>query len=333
LNAASRGRAGQRGVTLVELMVALLLGVLLSAAAVSAYLGSKRHYVYERQLARIQENGRYAKRLLAAELQMAGFYGGLLDTADLEPAAVGVDCSDAEWALHPAVPLDLVDDHSAASAPLSLSATRYTCIDGAAVRPGTDLLAIKRTAAAPSMLRGQVADELTAADSDAWFLRTLDGADPAWLSVPPAALLSAGMADPAASYWEAVARIFFVRRYAREPGDGIPALCMALLAGNAMTTRCLVEGVENLQLELGIDTDTDGIANRYVQNPAPAELGRAVTARVHLLLRSLTPLPGYRDSGTYRLGQHDLPAVPPDGHMRRVFSTTIRLHNLRSPLT
>ena len=70
------GARCQRGLTLVELLVAMALGVILSGGVVAAYLGSKRHYVYEDQVARVQENGRYALQLLRRELAMAGFYGG-----------------------------------------------------------------------------------------------------------------------------------------------------------------------------------------------------------------------------------------------------------------
>ena len=56
-------------------MVSMLLGVILSAGFVSTYLGAKRNAFYDEQMARMQESGRYAMRLLSRELAMVGFYG------------------------------------------------------------------------------------------------------------------------------------------------------------------------------------------------------------------------------------------------------------------
>ena len=67
----------QRGLTLIELLVTLALGVTLSAAMVSAYADSRRHQFYALEVARLQENGRHALRLVTRDLAMAGFHGGV----------------------------------------------------------------------------------------------------------------------------------------------------------------------------------------------------------------------------------------------------------------
>ena len=59
--------------SLVELMVALAIGVSLSFGAMTLFLYSKRSQLQDQQLARLQENGRYALRYIAHELAMAGF--------------------------------------------------------------------------------------------------------------------------------------------------------------------------------------------------------------------------------------------------------------------
>jgi len=106
---------------------------------------------------------------------------------------------------------------------------------------------------------------------------------------------------------------------------------MESLAGNAVTSRCLVEGVENMQLEFGIDTDDDGVANQYKVAPTGAEMDQAVTAKIHLLLRSILKIAGYRDDKTYALGQKVV-AAQRDGFLRRVFSTTVHLRNRIEPV-
>ncbi len=118
----------------------------------------------------------------------------------------------------------------------------------------------------------------------------------------------------------------FIRAYANDKDDGIPSLCMETLAGAAMTSRCLVEGVENLQLEFGIDADDDGVPNQYTAAPAATEMQRAVAVRIHLLLRSISKLTGHHDDKSYHLGQKVL-AARGDAYLRRVLSATVLLRN------
>ena len=314
-------------------MISLLLGLFLSAGIVSAYLGSKRNYFYEEQVARMQENGRYATRLLVRELGMAGFFGGVLAMSAVTPARVSGDCSDTDWALDGFNPVELVNDFSGQSDPVSLNYTPFTCLDNTAIQPLTDVLSIKRTMAAASLLRGVPATALTGSSGEVWYLRLVNGSDPQWEKLRPVDLFDPRKADASLTYWEVSTKIFFIRKYSDSgaAGDGIPTLCMESLAGNAMTSRCLVEGVENMQLEFGIDTDADGIANRYKVAPTGVEMKHAVTAKIYLLLRSINEITGYRNEKTYALGQKIL-APKRDAYLRRVFSTTVRLRNRVEPI-
>ncbi len=325
------GKHFAQGLTLVELLVSLSLGLLLSAGMVSAYLVAKRNHHYQEELARIQENGRYAMRVLSRELAMAGFHGGLPLPTDFPSESVGVDCSEEDWALDRAVLLDLVDDHTGPSPPLSVHDTEFTCFEPSAIAPDTDLIAVKRTAAEASLLRGVPASTLTASAVESWFLRLVHGLAPQWEHIAPRDLRDASRALPSLNYWEAIARVFFIRTYSTERGDDIPSLCMETLAGNELTARCLVEGVENMQFEFGVDTDDDGVPNRYMSALTPDDLRRAVTARVYLLLRSIGPISGYRNDKTYRLGQKVLP-VTDDAYLRRVMSSTVVLRNHTDPV-
>jgi type IV pilus assembly protein PilW len=106
---------------------------------------------------------------------------------------------------------------------------------------------------------------------------------------------------------------------------------METLAGDQMTSRCLVEGVEDMQFEFGIDTDADGVPNQYKALPAGDEMRQAVTARIYLLLRSINLLSGYRDEKVYTLGQKTVGARH-DAYLRRVFTSTVRIQNRIEPV-
>jgi type IV pilus assembly protein PilW len=322
-----------RGLSLVELLVSLLLGLLLSTGLVSAYLGAKRNVFYDEQLARMQENGRYAMRLLSRDLAMAGFFAGVPSMSAVEPGSVGTDCSNEDWVLDGREPLELVNDFAGDSPPVSRQLTPFTCLQGSMIVSGTDLIAIKRTAAQPSLHNGVPAATLTSATTESWFLRTVLGSPDAWEKLRPVDLRDPIRAQPEHSYWEAITRIFYIRSYS-EPGsedEDLPTLCMETLAGDGMTSRCLVEGVENLQLEFGVDSDGDGVPNRYLLDPGASDMPRVVAVKIHLLLRSIVGVTGHRDDKTFRLGQMELSARG-DSYLRRVFSSTVLLRNRNHPV-
>ncbi|MDE0931036.1 MAG: PilW family protein [Halioglobus sp.] len=327
------GCASGRGFSLVELMVSMLLGVILSTGFVSTYLGAKRNAFYDEQMARMQENGRYAMRLLSRELAMVGFYAGVPSVDGVVPVPVGGDCSHQNWALNVENALQFVNDYPGNSVPVSQNATAFTCLDSAAIQLNTDLLAIKRTAGEASLRHGVVADGLTASTGEVWYFRLALGGSAEWEKLRPIDLLDLSIAVPSLSYWEAVSKIFFIRRYSESDfqGDAIPTLCMETLAGDKMISRCLVEGVEDLQFEFGIDTDADGVPNQYKSAPTGNEMRYAVVAKIHILLRSISMIPGYKDKKSYALGQKILPPRH-DSYLRRVISSSILLRNRLQPL-
>jgi len=65
----------QSGVSLIELMIAMVLGLLVMGAVIQLFLGSKASYNSNEALARIQENGRFSLELLKRELSDAGTHG------------------------------------------------------------------------------------------------------------------------------------------------------------------------------------------------------------------------------------------------------------------
>jgi type IV pilus assembly protein PilW len=90
----------------------------------------------------------------------------------------------------------------------------------------------------------------------------------------------------------------------------------------------LIEGVENMQITYGVDTDNNGTPNYYGQAGAVtnADMGNVVSVRVSLLLytidNNVTPTPlAY----TYNAAT-STPALP-DRRIRRVFNSTFTLRN------
>jgi type IV pilus assembly protein PilW len=63
----------QAGLSLIELMISVTLGLILMTAAVSSMLSTKQTYAVNDDLSRSQENGRLALDLMVKDLRMAGY--------------------------------------------------------------------------------------------------------------------------------------------------------------------------------------------------------------------------------------------------------------------
>jgi type IV pilus assembly protein PilW len=73
----SPGRRSSLGLTLVELMIAMALGLTLSVGVLQVYVGNNQLAREQEARMRMQENGRFAIHYLSQELRMAGYLGCL----------------------------------------------------------------------------------------------------------------------------------------------------------------------------------------------------------------------------------------------------------------
>src|SRR5690606_1861860 len=77
-SSSSKVAGSQVGMSLVELMIALLLGIILTLGVVQFFLGSNKTYRTTEALAQLQESVRYSLSKLNYEIRMAGHYGCLV---------------------------------------------------------------------------------------------------------------------------------------------------------------------------------------------------------------------------------------------------------------
>jgi type IV pilus assembly protein PilW len=141
---------------------------------------------------------------------------------------------------------------------------------------------------------------------------------------------------------EYLVRIYFIADD-NGAGQSIPTLTRLELTGAGWATVPLVEGIEQLQLHYGLDTNGDGQPDVYVANPNNHPSGcsgtcprdnwmNAVTVHFHLLARNLETSPSYSE-GTkkYILGTKadgtDFEVTPADSYRRHVYSGLVRVAN------
>jgi type IV pilus assembly protein PilW len=65
----------QRGLSLVELMISITLGLILMAGVIQMFVGSKTTFYSQQAMSRVQETGRLALEYLSRDVRMAGYMG------------------------------------------------------------------------------------------------------------------------------------------------------------------------------------------------------------------------------------------------------------------
>ena len=307
----------QRGFSILELLIALGLGLMLTAGVVIVFVQNHRSAVQDEEIARVLENGRYLVRILSREMAMSGYWGKFLDvgtTINDASVLIGQDCGDGvnPWTMELNA-IQFLDNVTTVT-----TAATFECLPSANIVVGSDIVAIKRVSdfeTADASLQTNQIYMRTNAVAATMFLGGAAGTPPA-------------MAGTVVN-WSYRPQIYFLRNYSFNPADGIPSLCRGFLDNSSppdMITECLIEGVENLQIEFGVDDDDDFIADYYTGSPTAAELFDSVSCRIHVLLRSLKPIPSYINDKAYSMGSVNIAAAN-DGYFRRVFSTTVLLRN------
>jgi type IV pilus assembly protein PilW len=317
----------QSGFSMVELLIAMMLSVMLAAGILNIFVNNRHSFRQDDNIARMQDDARHALREIAFDISMAGHYADLhVPTAvDVDGGlSIGTDCGPTGdldwmyWATDPvtgeSLSLAAVDN----ATELTVAAA-HSCIAGAEFQSGTDVVSIKRVVGA----------QTAAPSAGNVYLRT-NGTVGYLFKGPAPTAAPVAVVAPSAD-WRFRPSIYFIREYANAVGDGIPTLCRKIMdgAGPAMTTECLATGIENLQIEYGIDTSFDGHPNVYISNPTTTQMQSVVAAHVFLIARTTEIDSRYTNNKTYSISNAP-DFTPNDSFHRRVFSISVSIRNIRN---
>jgi len=320
------GRQVQRGMTLVELMVALAIGSFLLIGAVTVYNQSRQAYAINEAISRVQETAQFALDTIEADLRMASNFGltgrgdaivGGSTAASDNPLNVTLPTNEAcgaTWVLDLADPVEATNGYGLA------------CAAADTAQANSDTLTIRRASTDPVAL-------------DATRLQVLS--DRLQGQVIDDGALPSGFTATNSQTHNLVVNSYYVDQDS-DLIPGVPTLRRKSLGVDggvpAVIDLEVAPGVENLQVQFGLDMDGDGTVDRYV-NPDdaiidPAAAGfvpaaRVMTARVWIIARSFGPELGIEDGFDYEPGDVDL-GVPDDDFRRLMVSKTILLRNSRS---
>jgi len=317
----------QRGFTLIELMISLVIGLLLSAAIVKIYADTSQIYRFQSAVSEVQENGRFASTFLRRAARLAGNFG-----CDASKPISGSTLSDAEntrlqfFNGTPPQPTQPVGgtEGGAASDELILRGTT-----GGGIR----LVAPNPAGAAANLTvetESGLANDSFAVISDC---NTTHMFKINSVSGDGSTITHTGTTLPYTTENGARVQEIEVVRYCIGPavaGGDIQALKRLINPGAGETCPNngveLVEGIHNLQVRYGVDTDAtpDNFANRYVT--APGDMSRVKTLRIELLVRSLSN--GITSAAVpYTLEGTETTPVAGDRHLYKVMTNTITLRN------
>jgi len=281
----------------------------------------------------LQETARYAMDFIESDLRMANFWGlNSRPELILNRAApinqVPSDFSSATWATlcGTAWPLNLdlwvegLNDRPAGNFGLTCSPL------GGGHVAGSDVLVVRRAGNEP----------VTTMDTNRVYLQTsrIQGVVfmPACIDATDVSCLPPGYLPPLSETHALVVHAYYVAQQA-VGNTALPALRRkALAAGPAIDDEEIIPGVEDLQLEFGVDTNGDLSADYYVSGDnVPVGTGEPVVAvRVWLRVRADAPDFSFTDGTTYTYaGRTYTPAGAALNYRRALFSKTIQLRNTR----
>jgi type IV pilus assembly protein PilW len=330
--------AGVAGFSLVELMVSITIGLFLLLGLATLLLNStSTHTEMQKSSAQI-ENGRYATQLLTEDIRLAGYYGEYSPTGYNVPEK---PCAAAVTPVAPNMPSPIGYD-------LTATGTDFSCMTNR--QAGTGVLVLRRVQTVTATV-----NPITTVTGATYLQVSQCNSDS---STTPFKFLVAD-ATPAGEFTlrtiacdstiPAALRKFVVHIYyisscnvCTPTSDGIPTLKMVeYVDGAAQAPVALVEGIEDMQLDYGIDASNDGSPDSYVADMdttstqrlvgTPANWANVMAVRINLLARNITPTKGYDDSKTYALGLAKPTYTVPTGvartYKRHAYSTLVRVEN------
>lgn len=350
----------QKGMNLVEVMIALVLASLIVLAIVNLFMTNYRNYRIDEGLSRIQENSRFAFDIFNENIRQAG-YSGCRAVKDLKIQVIAdPPVSSGFWQADQIIQ---GYDGGANSIPAGLPASVATTI-----LPGTDAIRIRTAADCGASLTGN----LTAANAnikvvanscdfkqgdivmvsdceDAHIFRITNNPQGGTLvhaggnqsnhlctmynsPITPGACMAGS--DKLYGADATVMKLRSALYYLRDNPANVPSLYEVGLEVGAVAVE-LVEGVEDMEMAYGADITVPGdkIIDTYFAQPFVADWGQILSVRISLMMNSIEDnlvdeklAPTTIENVYTQSGIHLTPAAV-DKQLRRTFTTTIGIRN------
>ncbi len=322
----------QLGISLVEILVALVISLFLLAGIVQVYTGNKTTFRFTNALAEIQENGRFALDTVSQDLRLTSEWGCIKfdpdDTDNVNNTLSGATVPGYDSDFH-----DFTGEDA-------IGGTNNTGLNGSdvlTIRGGKPGQTNVESPFYPATERRITTDAITSIGVGDIVLVARCGANDLLIeeesdilrvtaSLPITGNTQRDLrfsADKIQQYGNdaMVIELQTVNYTIGVGASGEPALFRQEFND---PPEELIEGVEDMQVLYGVDTDSDQFPNQYASADAVANFDNVVSVRIMLLVRSIDDFVT-EDPQTYTF--NGVPTTPADRRMRQVFSSTIALRN------
>lgn len=333
-----------RGISLLEILIAMSLGAFMLVGIISLMASVSTTRTELDRSSEQMENGRYAIQILNEDAALAGYIGPYFHAAitptDPDP------CDDG----NPLLELGVVYDKNAPQLPTAISGVASgnalpACVTAGSAMADAEVLVVRR-------VNTDSVSAAMAVDGDPYFQFSFcDGeAEFVFSNVKADFTLTGRDCATASPVWSYESRAYYVASCDEcgGGGDGIPTLKVVEFSSGALSNppRSLVEGIEDMHIEYGMDLNADGAPDCYVDDPTVGALpagcagtwfptaeaeknwANVVSVEVNFLVRSLNTYPGWKDTKTYDLGRGARVGPFGDSFKRRVLATSILIQNI-----
>lgn len=335
----------QRGLSLIELMVAMLIGLIISGVALQVFLSSKTTFVTQNNLSRLQETGRFALQYLAQQVRPAGVGMGVrLSEESICVVASSADSDDWDRANMPIWgrrSAGGADEFGVAGSDEVHLFRNDDCgaflTEGEVLAPGQNAN-IKVTAYCPSMVRNGVV--MVADMEKAVVIRITNTPNPA--AATPTLAHAAGTNDDDAQCggfkfsdiaFQSPARVvgfdhrvYYIAETDRSDQTGATIRALFVRDSVSGSAEEVVAGVENMRIAYGVAEDGSVGVVDYLSAAEVESADRwddVRTLAVELLLVSESISAGAEDQSI----EFDGEVVAADGRLRQVYRTVVALRN------
>ena len=319
----------QHGMTLIELMVALAIGAFLMIGAITVFMQGRTTFRITESVSRMQENARFALDALEPDIRMAHYWGLTTDSVSVEnrvaPAA-GNSFGRTPCGANGARVLDV-----------AIGGTNNAygfagCAASTGAQPNADTLVVRRVSEDPE----------TPPLSGGTTLRLQSRRHPTTSQLFMGTAIPGGFSAVTSQTHRVIANGYYVDRSSTLLGATVPSLRVKTLQpSGVIADQEIVSGVEDLQIQLGLDMDPDGdnsgSIDRYVDindplvDPSDAGFNPdavVLAVRIWIRVRAERPENGFTDTTNYVYADQDVGPFN-DNFRRVVVSKTIYLRNAR----
>ncbi len=297
----------QQGLTLVELMVAMVLSLFLIAGVMQVYLSNTQAYRMTEASSRVQENARFAFRFLTKDIRMAGYQGcaGQAMTVtntlngnasflyDFEVALEGFEAGGNEWSpsinaaiTNPLAGSDIIVIRGMFGSGAEITGQPSNSADCNNYSSYTAVLKISN---ANSLSDGDIVIagnctrasifQITQINNGGNIVHNTGGARSPGNSTKDLAACYAGNGQ--------LQKITTTAFYIRNNPANIPSLYRKDISNAAAVAQELVEGVESMDITYGIGSGVNNVVEQFVTADAVGDWDKIISVRINLLLRSI----------------------------------------------